>query len=546
MHNAHTEEKDDPRVEEDRDVVVVEGAAGNNSGQTGMESSNDANSVAAAAAAAAAANNSFLARDRENVTSERNNNNSNNNYNFNNNNRNDINNERRNRHGSAMSVSSSVMSAPETDALREVPINILSEVDALRKERSLLAKERSRLEELRMEGGKLDNKRQVINLNVGGKSFVTTSNTLAACNGSLLYSIVKHSATMKAWTLEDASDAIFIDRDGEHFGYIVNWLRAKACCSGYKPPPLRIRDEVIIEAEYFGIDDLADFLRSCRSSDCERIEPLRLLELKSMGATDFDGANFSNGSFDGVTFSSKTSKRHARCAKFTSSSLQRARFDVMNLEHADFSGSRLDGASFRGANLSGAVFDGASLRKVDFSGACLEGAMLERAETLNDCVFAGAKMHGILLRDRLDLQRVCMERADLSEADLSGSNLQRANLKGAQLHHAHLQGCCLRYSSLQPSDCQRLNHGSQEQETDLQNADLSGCDFLCATLQRVNFQSAKLDGVIFSGANTRGARFEDTHLESIRGSSALPGHHGPGAAHGHGSILPTGRRLSAG
>mmetsp|Transcript_16695 Transcript_16695/g.32414 ORF Transcript_16695/g.32414 Transcript_16695/m.32414 type:complete len:458 (+) Transcript_16695:881-2254(+) len=424
--------------------------------------------------------------------------------------------------GSNFPSSINVANGSSTAILREVPVNVLEDVESLRKERMLLAKERAKLETLRAEGfvGKIsgmESQHRVVHLNVGGKSFVTSMNSIASCNGSLLYSIVKHSSTMRASVLEGEHDEVFIDRDGEHFAFILNWLRAKACCSGYKPPPSSVREDVLIEAEYFGLDDLVDYLRHFKSGGADRMDGSRLLELKAMGARDFDGANFSNGMYDGICFSSDQARRHARSARFTDSSLQRARFEGMDLSDADFTGSLLQNANFHGAKLSGACFDGANLTGADFSGADLRGAIIERAESLSRCNFAGSRMDGLELRHRHDLQHVCMERVFGPGADLRGSNMQSANLKGAKLQNAQLQGCCLRYSSLQPSEKPVLNGGSPEQETDLEQANLEGCDFLCATLQRANFRSAKLGGAIFSGANTRGACYEQTVFQTLRG-----------------------------
>lgn len=75
----------------------------------------------------------------------------------------------------------------------------------------------------------------VVLLNVGGKLFSTTSATLQSplAEGSMLETLVglhvkgpDGDTTMQATCTDPRHpDALFIDRDGESFGYILNYLR---------------------------------------------------------------------------------------------------------------------------------------------------------------------------------------------------------------------------------------------------------------------------------------------------------------------------------
>jgi hypothetical protein len=89
------------------------------------------------------------------------------------------------------------------------------------------------------------NPKDVIIVDVGGMRFKTTKQTLCKERNML-------SAFVENWAGTD-QDTIFIDRDGKHFGQILNYLR-----DGNVPIP---RDEteiqeLLIEAEYYSLDGL--------------------------------------------------------------------------------------------------------------------------------------------------------------------------------------------------------------------------------------------------------------------------------------------------
>jgi hypothetical protein len=62
--------------------------------------------------------------------------------------------------------------------------------------------------------------RQLVRLNVGGKSFVTSKSTLEKDAGSML------SVLLSGEFAESSEDGeIFIDRDGSRFVHVLNYLR---------------------------------------------------------------------------------------------------------------------------------------------------------------------------------------------------------------------------------------------------------------------------------------------------------------------------------
>ncbi|KAL5005446.1 hypothetical protein ScPMuIL_018902 [Solemya velum] len=93
----------------------------------------------------------------------------------------------------------------------------------------------------------------VIELNVGGVHYTTTLNTLTKYDDTMLASLFSgkfHVAT-------DQGGRYFIDSDGEHFKYILNYLRYGEI------PPTSVANEVYREASYFGLQGLMEQLEKC-------------------------------------------------------------------------------------------------------------------------------------------------------------------------------------------------------------------------------------------------------------------------------------------
>ena len=91
----------------------------------------------------------------------------------------------------------------------------------------------------------------IIKLNVGGKLYTTTRTTLENCGENMLSNLVsgKYSPTM-------IEDAYFIDRNGELFGDILDFLRN---AEKYKLPMNSDKlNALLIEAEYYAIVPLIE------------------------------------------------------------------------------------------------------------------------------------------------------------------------------------------------------------------------------------------------------------------------------------------------
>ena len=92
-----------------------------------------------------------------------------------------------------------------------------------------------------------------ITLNVGGQRFTTSLQTITKDKGSMLHAMF--SGRFDSKPAEDGS--YFIDRDGTHFRYILNYLR-----TGYllAPEDKLVRKELLEEAQFYQIRGIVDEL----------------------------------------------------------------------------------------------------------------------------------------------------------------------------------------------------------------------------------------------------------------------------------------------
>lgn len=109
----------------------------------------------------------------------------------------------------------------------------------------------------------MQNTNDIVTLNVGGCLFSTARSTLLREPNSVLARLFSLENEPRA--VKDAHGNIFIDRDGTHFRYILNYLRSGAPLS--LPEATSARNELLIESRFYGLDRLADALEP------ERITP---------------------------------------------------------------------------------------------------------------------------------------------------------------------------------------------------------------------------------------------------------------------------------
>ncbi|XP_065648101.1 BTB/POZ domain-containing protein KCTD9 isoform X3 [Hydra vulgaris] len=284
-----------------------------------------------------------------------------------------------------------------------------------------------------------------IKLNVGGRCFTTTRNTLTKYHGTMLERMFSNQ---EHWhSAIDSNGCYLIDRSPDFFEPILNYMRNGVLIinDGINPKG------VLEEAKFFGIKPIIEELESSvvteeKAQACvSRWEFMRLLMTTS--STD-----------------------NLRCQGVNLSGADLSYLDLrsINFMYANLSGSNLRFASLGGcqlflADLSGASLDDANLEGVQMKRANLEGA------SLKNCKFE-SQSNGRVIAN--------LEGANLKGAVLEGSQMSQVNLRLAVLKEANMKSCVLRGAVLAGAD--------------LENCDLTGAD-----LQDANLRGANVIGTIF-------------------------------------------------
>eukprot|EP01090_Pellita_catalonica_P004770 TRINITY_DN14565_c0_g1_i1.p1 TRINITY_DN14565_c0_g1~~TRINITY_DN14565_c0_g1_i1.p1 ORF type:complete len:149 (-),score=26.25 TRINITY_DN14565_c0_g1_i1:25-471(-) len=109
-------------------------------------------------------------------------------------------------------------------------------------------------------------KGEVLQLNVGGQTFLTTKETLVNDKSTNLYKLVMDEPRMY-------KDALFIDRDPTHFRHILNFLRSGMLNI---KADLTLSNELLVEADYYQIQGLKDLLQATLPDTKKHVESQEL------------------------------------------------------------------------------------------------------------------------------------------------------------------------------------------------------------------------------------------------------------------------------
>ncbi|KAG6738476.1 hypothetical protein POTOM_058096 [Populus tomentosa] len=314
----------------------------------------------------------------------------------------------------------------------------------------------------------------LIRLNIGGKKFCTTIDTLTQREpDSMLAAMFSGRHTVS----EDPDKGyVFIDRDGKHFRHILNWLR-----DGVVPTLTDAEySELMREAVYYQLLGLVEGINSVLTRRREGDE----LEAELTRADIIKCLQYQKVKFRGVNFSGlDLSKLDLSYVDFSYASLKNVFFSRANLQCAKFRDVDAEGSIFHNATLRECEFTGANLRGALLAGANLKSANLQDA-CLVDCSFCGA-----------DLSSAHLQTADLTNANLEGANLEGANLKGAKLNNANLKGANLQRAY--------LRHVNLQNTISSLDSHLQG--LLCNPTSNILFLPQHLEDARLDGANLVGA-----------------------------------------
>mmetsp|Transcript_87227 Transcript_87227/g.154514 ORF Transcript_87227/g.154514 Transcript_87227/m.154514 type:complete len:353 (+) Transcript_87227:46-1104(+) len=99
-----------------------------------------------------------------------------------------------------------------------------------------------------------------LKLNVGGTMFLVSREVLGTFPASYFGSL----AAGRIGSVQESDGSIFVDRDPEMFSYILRYLRTSGDCLNSLPQTDHGRSSLLTEAEYYGLQHLANVLRSSR------------------------------------------------------------------------------------------------------------------------------------------------------------------------------------------------------------------------------------------------------------------------------------------
>ena len=101
-------------------------------------------------------------------------------------------------------------------------------------------------------------KSELVKLNVGGKHYITTRSTLSGCGENFFTQMLEHANSGKLTHETDEKGYIFIDRNGELFEYVLDYLRNGTLICTKK---MKLRKRVEKELEFYGMRNSLDFAK---------------------------------------------------------------------------------------------------------------------------------------------------------------------------------------------------------------------------------------------------------------------------------------------
>jgi len=140
----------------------------------------------------------------------------------------------------------------EMERLNEQRLKFQEERDEYMKQKGLFEEEKQKIEKERDKINTHDGK---VRLNVGGKKFVTSLSTLVYMQNTYFHAMFSGHFNVR----EDDDGEYFIDRDGTHFGYILNYMRDPSQ-EIILPDDTILLKQLLREVEFYRVDHLVDLI----------------------------------------------------------------------------------------------------------------------------------------------------------------------------------------------------------------------------------------------------------------------------------------------
>ena len=243
-------------------------------------------------------------------------------------------------------------------------------------ERDRLKKDKQDFEHRCSEGGNIAHRQEPVTLEVGGEKFRTELSTLTKCKESLFPDLVKALERRQESDRDGRQKRdphIFIDRDGRHFRFILNYLR-----QGEQV----MRGAALKKADKDDLKDILFEVRYYRLTDLERLVERKMVALQR----PIDFKQLVEGAHCFRKFDTATSTKSPQAAQ-----------DARRYKYITAKDIFL-----KGENLKGIVFD---------------HVVFEHGVAFQDCVLTEAKFIQCAFRGAVNLQNADLFRAKFDHCD---------------------------------------------------------------------------------------------------------------------------------
>jgi hypothetical protein len=211
-----------------------------------------------------------------------------------------------------------------------------------------------------------------LKLDVGGHKFTTSLTTLTSKPESMLAAMFSGRHEL----IQDEKGAYFLDRDGTHFRFILNYLRDGRLVDGTLPEDKLQLQELLRESDYYGLTELNWYIRAKLMPVVSQQDISSLYSFTTTWPVDGDNPVRYTRQLYSIQFSCMDGKNLAN--------LQFA--NLYFNKGFSFKGSYLRGANFSGCYFcSNVYFNDADLTDANFQGC---GGLLS-----GHVHFNGARLH---------------------------------------------------------------------------------------------------------------------------------------------------------
>ena len=229
----------------------------------------------------------------------------------------------------------------------------------------------------------------MVYLDVGGLKYTTTMATLRAEKGSMLEAMFSGQYPIK----KQSDGTVFIDRDGRHFHYILNYLRGSVTALEDLPLQEIVLKELIKEADFYqllGMKSILSFGIERAEDPCEKelVVPEDISDLVNSNETKkeiiFENKKLDNLNFANISFKHNVSFKRCSMLKAIFTSCKFVGSIEVVFEKCSLAGAMFNSCSFSGN--CNVTFRKSDLIGCNFSNSGFEASIISFDQTdLRNC-----------------------------------------------------------------------------------------------------------------------------------------------------------------